>query len=72
MPAVLPNEVRNIIQNLKNGKAAGEDGIVGEILKSCDSKTHRALTYLPNARSKKDIPTSSKDAKVILLHKEEN
>ena len=70
---MLPNEVRSAIQNLINGKAARQDEISGEILKSCGSETHKALAYLfTQCLKHRDIPSSWKDAKVILLHKKGN
>ena len=54
VPIVLLDVVRSSMQNLKNGKAAGQDALAGEILKSCDSEIHRLwLIYLLNALRKK-------------------
>ena len=70
MPTVLPDEVKSAIQNLKNGKERGQDEIAGKILKSYGNETHRDLAYLfTQCLKQKDIQTSWKDAKVILLHK---
>ncbi|CAF4695383.1 unnamed protein product, partial [Rotaria sp. Silwood2] len=70
VPDVLPAEVQQAIRSLQNGKAAGPDVITGELLKSCGDETYRTLadlfTRCPKQRS---IPTSWKNAKVIILHK---
>ena len=72
-PAVFPDELRSVTQNLKNGKAACQDEIAGEILKSCGSETDKALAYLfTQCLKHRDIPSSWKDAKVILLHQKGN
>ena len=69
-PDVLPAEVRKAIQRLKNGKAADQDGITGEILKLCSNETHKGLADLfTKCLKQRNIPTSWKDAKITILHK---
>ena len=69
-PYMLLDEVRQAIQNLKNGKAAGPDGITGEIVRLCGTETYKALADLfTRCLKQKKIPTTWIDAKVIILHK---
>ena len=68
IPNVLLSEVRSTIQTLKNGKAAGEDGTNGDILKV--TGTHKILADLfSHCLQEERIPTTWKDAKIILLFK---
>ena len=69
-PNVLISEVRSAIQTLKNGKAAGEDGITGDILKITCIETHKVLANLFSCCIQEEsISTTWKDANIILLFK---
>ena len=70
VPDVLPTEVQQALRSLKNGKAAGPDGITGELLKSCGDETCKTLADLfTRCLKQRSIPTSWKNAKVIILYK---
>ncbi len=63
-------EVRNAVENLADGKAAGCDGIAGELLKYGGPATTQALwKVICKAWSEKYIPQEWKDASMIAIFK---
>lgn len=69
-PIILESEVRSLIQNLKNNKAPGVDGITNEQIKYAGEKLIKILTkFFNNICRNKEIPENWKMAKIILIFK---
>src|SRR6218665_815937 len=70
--AITEDEVRKAMQSLKNGKAAGNDGIKAEMIKCGGDSTIAQLTKLCNVIwTTGRIPTTWKDSIIIPLPKRE-
>jgi len=70
--AITEDEVRKAMQSLKNGKAAGNDGIKAEMIKCGGDTTIAQLTKLCNVIwTTGRIPTTWKDSIIIPLPKRE-
>ena len=69
-PPTLPSEVRVAIKRLKHGKAPGEDNITTVVLQDGGEPIIKALTQLFNrCLSDGRVPSSWKNASVVLIHK---
>ena len=69
-PPILPSEVRVAIKRLKRGKAPGEDNITTAVLQDGEEPIIKALTQLFNrCLSDRRVPSSWKNASVVLIHK---
>ena len=64
------HEVEHIIKNLKNNKAAGQDGITNQQLKFGGKTLLTKITnYFNEILNKQTIPKEFKQADIILIHK---
>ena len=70
VPPFLPEEVSSALNNMKNSKAPGLDGLTSEMIKLGGEQIIKEITELFNKilQSKK-IPSKWKEAKIIILHK---
>ena len=63
-------EVRKVIQRLKNGKAAGIDGIVNEIIKHGGEQMHIVIWQLINIFfEEEEIPEEWKKGMIFAMYK---
>lgn len=70
LPEITQAEIRNALQQMKDGKAAGEDRISTEMLKMGGPTLQEAIkTLLNKCLAEGKIPKSWKNAEVILIHK---
>jgi len=70
VPPILKEEVRNAIDQMKKGKAPGEDNLTADILRLGGEDTIEILTKLFNKIMElEEIPTQWNEAKVIILYK---
>lgn len=70
LPDVIISEIQHALQQLKNRRSPGEDGIIPEMIKACDGKVHEILTTLFNkCLHEADVPDDWNNAVIILLHK---
>ena len=64
-------EVRKVISRLKNGKAAGVDGIVNEIIKHGGEQVHVAMWQLIDiCFEEESTPEDWKKGMIFPIHKE--
>lgn len=69
-PPVLASEIRTAIDEMKNGKTPGEDGIYNELLKLASDQILPSLTNIFNKiLQTEEIPEQWKSSTIILLHK---
>lgn len=69
-PSIMLEEVENAIGSMNNGRAAGQDRVCIEMLKCGGRVLHQALAKLfERCLLLNEVPTSWKEAEVILLHK---
>ena len=67
---ITAEEVKAAIRHLKNGKAAGPDGIIGDILKAAeDSLVPFLVKYFNNLFKEGWFPTEWTKAIIVPLHK---
>ena len=70
LPEITQAEIRNALQQMKNGKAAAKDRISTEMLKMGGPTLQEAIkTLLNKCLMEGRIPKSWKNAEVILIHK---
>ncbi len=63
-------DIKKAVHKLKNGKAAGTDGVVGELIKYGGETLHDALHNLYTAVLEEGvIPQDWKKSRVTLIHK---
>ncbi|EFO97547.1 hypothetical protein CRE_26029, partial [Caenorhabditis remanei] len=70
LPPFLPEEIQHSLNSFQNGKAAGEDKISADFLKSCHFTVHKLLAkrfsrYLKEGK----VPTKWKSSKTTLIFK---
>ena len=69
-PPILPSEVRVAIKWLKRGKAPGEDNITTAVLQDGgEPSLRRSPRYSTECLSDGRVPSSWKNASVVLIHK---
>ena len=67
---ITAEEIKTAIRHLKNGKAAGPDGIIGEILKAAeDSLVPFLVKYFNNLLKEGSFPVEWTKAIIVPLHK---
>lgn len=70
MPEIDMEELRKGLSQMKNGKAAGEDNILPEMLKESDTKVKQELVKLFNkCLTEERIPEDWENAVVVLIYK---
>ena len=70
IPPILPSELTNTINKLKNKKAPGPDSITAEMLKASGSTmNHLLLDFFNNIINGNEIPAELTTAEIVTLHK---